>query len=326
MTVKASPVMENDRDAPSEFIVDVASIVSCSSKGFSDVTVILHMILYQIFLTDVAVNKPGTLAAVGLDEGPIVLFNLKTYTLMYMIKKIRADSRKDLYIRHALITDDGKYLIFQAGKQYSDAISLVSWDIPKKRQAAVMVDAEDEDNYATTGVESLELLNGTTVLAKLDRVTIRLYDLKTGVLNQMFDEHTGGAMVRVVAGGPYILTYWPWAKDNTLQLLDMDMKRLAIYSLESNLNQVELTKDGYRVVGFMCNESRPVVWELKGGPSNSKPDGYSHLDSFPAIFGDDVLEVGLTILEEDDEHDDPNDLDEEDDEQDDTGDFVAVLV
>ncbi|XP_041349253.1 NACHT domain- and WD repeat-containing protein 1-like [Gigantopelta aegis] len=284
-------------------------------------------------IDDIVVNKPGTLAAIGLDEGPIVLFNLKTYTLMYMITKETAGCDNDLFIHRALITDDGNYLIFEAIKppkgthHSSDESVLVSWNIPTKTLVAEMADVEyynkyqdAENNDVDTGVESFELLSDTTVLANLNDGMIRMYDLKTGVTKQRFDGHGGCATIRVVAGRPYVLTYGTWVEDNTLQLLDMDMKRLATYSPDSDLNQVELTKDGYHVVGFMRNQSRPVVWELKGGPSNSKPDGYSHLDSFPAIFGDDVLEVGLALLEEDDEQDDPNDLDKEEDEQDDTDD------
>ena len=52
------------------------------------------------------------------------------------------------------------------------------------------------------------------------------------------------------------------------------------------LDQVELGRGGHHVVGFMLSQSRPVVWELKGGPSKRKPDGYSELINFPATFGD----------------------------------------
>ncbi|XP_041349252.1 NACHT domain- and WD repeat-containing protein 1-like [Gigantopelta aegis] len=324
------------------FLINHNKEILCSTRGRENMKVlsidsgkaIKVMETQQTMLIDsFVVNKPGTFAAVGLDEGPIVLFNLKTYTLMYLLTKQAVGMNDDLYIQGALITDDGKYFVFEASKvpkethHSSEEIILLSWDITTKKLAAELADLEyynryqdAENNELDTGVESFVLLNDNTVLANLNDGIIRMYNLKTGVIKQRFDGHIGSATISVVPGRPYVLTYGTWVEDNTFQLLDKNMKRLATYSPDYDINQVELTKDGYHVVGFMRNQSRPVVWELKGEPSNSKPDGYSHLDSFPAIFGDDVLEVGLTLLEDDDEQDDPDDLDKEEDEQDDTDD------
>ncbi|KAH3692059.1 hypothetical protein DPMN_194936 [Dreissena polymorpha] len=94
---------------------------------------------YTTDINDVVVNDPGTLVAVGVDEGPIVLMDLVTYSRMYEISN--SARYGDYFASYMLFTRDSTRLLFSAdkglesGEQRSDNVDhLFCWDIEHNKE------------------------------------------------------------------------------------------------------------------------------------------------------------------------------------------------
>ncbi|KAK6174034.1 hypothetical protein SNE40_017384 [Patella caerulea] len=277
-------------------------------------------------LGDYLVNKTGTVLAASVhDDEWVVFFDLVNKQVMYQLKPemMGSDIKDDsIYLNDGLVTDDGRYLIFQHSLvppgldnpgDYQSTYLVMVWCIPDKKLHKILYDEEyfnkyhemdknktDDEEIPDISVDALYLLDDNTLITSNDDNILRVYDIDTGNLLHRLTGHFSHVMIVLNKDSPFFLTYANWSEENCIRLWDKQtFECLTSYCIETKMKTPMFTSDGYCLMAI-DNDLGYIKFDLQGGEKISKYQPPKQLEQYEEVFKpiDDIVELTIpdTVL------------------------------
>ncbi|KAH3895797.1 hypothetical protein DPMN_019963 [Dreissena polymorpha] len=256
------------------------------------------------------VNEPGTLAAVSLIKGPIVLMNLVTYSRMYEIsaRTYRGDdSARSVDYPMMLFTRDSTRFFFGAYKgldRTGDVNHLICWDLEQKQELFELCDRETQAEYEevksnkSTKITYVYRLDDDRIMTTcLDNV-VRVYDVKTGKLLHRLTGHRTTVELALSDVTPYFLTYGRLQEENCIFLWDKaTCSRVATFSLDETVKALYWSDDGTffytpRYGRWNQRVSDVIKWTIHNG---NRPTPRPDVKQSPPLYSNEAILSPLII-------------------------------